>query len=250
MYDGQWHTDISALEHGFSSTTRAVVLVHPNNPTGSFFKLEEKEAVQALALGHSAALIVDEVFEPFPLEDDPLRAPSFAGNGDVPSFTLNGVSKLLGLPQMKLAWIVVSGPEKARREAIERLTMIGDIFLSVGTPVQLALPDLLHNLKSVTQEIRERVCDNHLAIRRRLQQGSGATLYHCEGGWNAIIRLPATRTDEEWSLELLQSHNVLVHPGVLFDFDRGSCLIVSLLPPSEIVCEGIERILRAVDIKG
>ncbi|MEK6757151.1 MAG: pyridoxal phosphate-dependent aminotransferase [Bacteroidota bacterium] len=244
-YDGEWHIDISALEQSFSGETRALVLVHPNNPTGSFVKVQEREAICKLAQRHHAALIVDEVFESFAFEVDGRRAPSFAGNSDVLTFTLNGLSKLLGLPQMKLAWIVISGPHDVRDEAIARLEMIGDIFLSVGAPVQHALALLLKDLLPVRQQIRDRVRSNYRMLKRECPPSSSLSVLRCEGGWNAILRLPNTRSDEEWALELLRTHNVLVHPGRLFDFEQKSCLVISLLPPSEIISEGFKRILGA-----
>ena len=246
-YDGEWQVDLSTLERSFSRDTRALVLVHPNNPTGSFVKVQEREAISTLARRRHAALIVDEVFGPFAFEGDVRRAPSFAGNGEVLTFALNGLSKLLGLPQMKLAWIVVSGPPEERDEAMRRLEMVGDLFLSIGAPVQHALPSLLTDLLPVTQQIRDRVRSNYQMLRSECAPSSSVSVLHCEGGWNAVLRLPQTRSDEEWALDLLQRHNVLVHPGNLFDFEQESCLVVSLLPPSEIVSEGFKKILTAAE---
>ncbi|MBM4161139.1 MAG: pyridoxal phosphate-dependent aminotransferase [Ignavibacteria bacterium] len=247
-YDGEWHLDLSAVQASFSTDVRAMVLVHPNNPTGSFIKVNEREVVSGLAQAHAAALIVDEVFGTFGFEAEGSRASSFAGNQTVLTFTLNGLSKLLGLPQMKLAWIVVSGPPDERREALQRLEMIGDLYLSVGTPVQEALPALLRDSEPVTQQIRRRVQENYVFLKRELRAESAVSLFHCEGGWNAVLRLPGTRSDEEWALELLGTQDVLVHPGHLFRFEQGSCIVLSLLPPAEVLREGFRRIVSKADL--
>lgn len=247
-YDGEWHIDLSAVEASLSADVRAMVLVHPNNPTGSFVKVKEREVLCRLARAHGAGLIVDEVFEPFGFGADGSQAPSFAGNQTALTFTLNGLSKLLGLPQMKLAWIVVSGPSAERREALQRLEIIGDLYLSVGTPVQEALPALLRDSPSMTQQIRNRVRENYVLAKKEIPANSTMSVLHCEGGWNAVLRLPSTRSDEDWALELLRNQNVLIHPGHLFHFEQRSCIVLSLLPPAEVFQEGFRRIVSKADL--
>jgi aspartate/methionine/tyrosine aminotransferase len=245
-YDGEWHVDWSSLETVLAAGAKALILVHPNNPTGSFIKVEEEERLVRLSKDHGIPLIVDEVFSAFFFGDDSRRCGSFAGTHDALTFTLNGISKLAGLPQLKLAWIVVSGPEKLRTEALRRLEIIADTFLSVGTPVQQSLGNLLESA-AMTTRIRERVADNFRELTRVFSASLPASLLGCEGGWSAILRLPATRSDEEWSLQILREQGVLVHPGQLFDCEIPSCIVVSLLPQSKVVEEGIRRILTTIN---
>jgi len=246
-YDGEWHLDLPSLEQALSRETRALVIVHPNNPTGSFLKIPERETVTRLAGRQNLVLIVDEVFNLFGFGADARRAPSFAGNEHALTFTLNGLSKLLGLPQMKLAWLVVSGPVAKRDEAIKRLEIIADTFLSVGTPVQHALPSLLRDASVVTEQIRSRVQNNYIQVAQ-IVAGSSLSAFHCEGGWSAMLQLPGTKADESWALELLKNQNVLVHPGHLFDFDQRSSIVLSLLPKVEIFREGLRKIAEATQM--
>ena len=245
-YDGDWHIDLQALETKLASDTKAVVLVHPNNPTGSFIKGSERREIETLARERGLALIVDEVFHSFAFESDDTRAASFADSAKSLTFTLNGLSKLRGLPQMKLAWIVVSGPEAERQEALRRLEMIADLHLSVATPIQHALPALLENCSSISRQILDRTTSNVRFLQSICNHSSPLSLFRCEGGWNGMLRLPNTRTDEEWAIELLRLANLLVHPGHLFDIELPSCMVVSLLPNTELFREGCSRILKAI----
>lgn len=245
QYDGEWHITASELETFCTEDTKALVVIHPNNPTGSFVKSSERDVLFAVARKHRMPLIVDEVFTPFAFESDVHRIQSFSGTTEALTFTLNGLSKLLGLPQMKLAWIVVSGPDRERGEALRRLEMIADLVLSVGTPIQQALPLLLQDALLMRDQILERVKANAALLRSRFEQTS-VTPLHCEGGWNFVLRLPHIRTDEAWALELLQAENVLVHPGYLFDFDLPSCMVVSLLSKLQTFEEGCLRIERFI----
>jgi alanine-synthesizing transaminase len=245
-YDGEWHIDFSSLDDTFSSNAEALILVHPNNPTGSFVKKEERDRLVSAAQERKIPLIVDEVFEAFPFDQDPRRSGSFAGTTPTLTFTLNGLSKLAGLPQMKLAWIVVSGPDDECAKALQRLEVIADTYLSVSTPAQLMLPGVLKD-RTVTDQILRRVKENYESLKRSVGAGISATLLQCEGGWSAIIRLPATHTDEEWGLELLQTGGVLAHPGHLFDFALKSCIVVSLLPEQKVFKEGVARILSSIE---
>ncbi len=245
-YDGEWHVDWSSLETVLATGTRALILVHPNNPTGSYIKADEGERIVGESRKRGIPLIVDEVFGAFFFREDTLRYGSFAGTHDTLTFTLNGISKLAGLPQLKLAWIVVSGPEAHCSEALRRLEIIADTFLSVGTPVQHSLGSILDNGSIMTNRISERVVHNFNELKRIFSASLPASLFACEGGWSAVLRLPATRTDEEWALEILREQGVLVYPGRLFDCDIPSCIVVSLLPKTQVVVEGIRKILATI----
>jgi aspartate/methionine/tyrosine aminotransferase len=244
-YDGEWHIDLSSVDDAFSSNAEALILVHPNNPTGSFIKQEERDRIVSGAQERKISLIVDEVFNAFPFAQDPRRVGSFAGTGSTLTFTLSGLSKHAGLPQMKLAWIVVSGPDEERSKALQRLEVIADTYLSVSTPVQLMLPLVLTDT-TVTEQILGRVKQNYELLMELVGVRTSATLLHCEGAWSAILRLPATKSDEEWAFELLQTAGVLTHPGHLFDFAMKSCIVVSLLPDQKVFKEGVGRILSSI----
>jgi len=246
-YDGEWHIDLSSLDDALSSNAEALILVHPNNPTGSFVKKEEQDRIVSKARTRKIPIIVDEVFSAFSFANDERRADSFAGTESTLTFTLNGLSKLLGLPQMKLAWIVVSGPDEECTKTMLRLEVIADTYLSVGTAVQQALPQLLNDPEAMTQKILTRTRSNFKSLKAACGTGSPASLLHCEGAWNAILRLPTKKSDEEWAFDLLQRSGVLTHPGHLFDIDTKSCAVVSLLPESDLFTEGIRRILAAVE---
>jgi len=246
-YDGEWHIDIPSVEDALSSNAEALILVHPNNPTGSFVKQEERDRIVSETRTRKIPLIVDEVFSAFSFANDERRAESFAGTASTLTFTLNGLSKLLGLPQMKLAWIVVSGPDDECAKAVQRLEVIADTYLSVGTAVQQALPRLLSDPEAMNEKILARTRNNYAFLRAACAAGSPATLFHCEGAWNALLRLPASKSDEEWAFELLQSAGVVTHPGHLFEIETKSCAVVSLLPEYRVFSEGIWRILGAID---
>lgn len=248
MYDGEWHIDFDRLETSITEKTRAIILIHPNNPTGSFIKHHERLQIEELARRHNIPLIVDEVFGSFGFEPDQRRASSFAGGETVLTFTLNGLSKLAGLPQMKLAWIIVGGAEAEREEALKRLEIIADTYLSVATPVQQALPMLLKDSSFLTQQILERVRGNYQWLANTLRLGSAISLLHCEGGWNTILQLPNTKTDEEWALQLLRERNILVHPGHLFDLQTSACIVISLLVKRTLLEAGVEAIRAVVEV--
>lgn len=248
MYDGEWHIDFERLEKNITEKTRAIILVHPNNPTGSFIKQDERSRIEEFARQHNLPLIVDEVFGSFGFEQDKRRASSFANCEAVVTFTLNGLSKLAGLPQMKLAWIAVRGPEAKQEEALKRLEVITDTYLSVSTPVQQALPSLLKDSPLLTRQILERVRGNYHWLKDTLHSGSAMSLFHCEGGWNAILQLPNTQTDEEWGLKFLRERNILVHPGHLFDMQNTVGIVISLLVKREILASGIQAMREIVEV--
>jgi len=241
-YDGAWHVDHAAVLRAITPRTRAIFMVSPNNPTGSFVTTPEIEAMARTGL----PLVSDEVFAPFIL-DGKARAPSVlsAGAGDL-VFALNGLSKLAALPQMKLGWIAVGGTNEVMvAEALGRLELVADAFLSVGTPVQHAAFELLGTRNVVVEAIRARLLANLTMLRATLT-ASAITVLDLEGGWYATLRLPRTETDEAWSLLVLEEEGVYVHPGHFFDFADEAYVVLSLLTPEEPFAEGTRRLLRCV----
>jgi alanine-synthesizing transaminase len=242
-YDGEWHLDVASLRSALGPRTRAVVVVSPHNPTGACLKRDERDAVEALCAGHGVALVSDEVFADYSFRDDPRRAASVAHDGPALAFALGGLSKSCGLPQLKLAWTAVTGPEPLRRDALARLEVVADTYLSVSTPVQVAAPELLSRREELSAPIRARVRANLEALRAAIAPGCPATLLEPEGGWSAVLRVPATRTEEERVTRLLEERDVLVHPGYFFDFPHEAFLVLSLLPPESDFAEGVARVL-------
>ncbi|MBN2085505.1 MAG: pyridoxal phosphate-dependent aminotransferase [Anaerolineales bacterium] len=237
-----WRWDLAALFGARTPGARVVVAVSPNNPTGSMLTAEDLRELSGFCAAHRLALIVDEVFLDYP---SPARAKSVvssAGNPDSLTFTLGGLSKACGLPQMKLAWIAVSGPERDTREALARLEFIADAFLSVGTPVQRAAPVLLDLGAQVREQIRQRVDANEENLKKILGGVPGVTLFPRDGGWYSVVELPAEMDDEGFAIRLLMEQSVIVQPGYMFDMEDAQAVIVSLLAPPEMFQEGIARI--------
>jgi len=246
VYQGGWAIDVEGLGAAVNGRTRAVVLVHPNNPTGSFVKREELDALVGLCRERGLALISDEVFSDYAFAPDHNRAGTLAGVTDCVAFSMSGLSKIAGLPQMKLGWIVVSGPTPLRTEAFEKLEWIADTYLSVSTPVQCAAGALLAAGGQVQMQIRER-CATHLSLARAALAGSAANILGVEGGWYITVQVPRVRSEEEWCLELLAREDVLVQPGFFYDFTSEAYLVVSLLTAPEIFREGMARLRRQLD---
>jgi len=242
-YDGEWHVDLAALARAAAAGARAVVVVNPNNPTGSYVKREEAARIREIAADAGAAVISDEVFADYPLRADGRRVDCLAGPGPALVFCLGGLSKSCGLPQLKVGWIAVSGPGPVRDEALARLEVVADTYLSVGTPAQRALPRLLARLPELQQPIAARVAGNLDRLRRRTAAPCPVTLLEPEGGWYATLQVPATATEEEHVTRLLEEDGVLVHPGYFFDFPREAYLVVSLLPPPDDFTAAIDRLL-------
>ena len=240
-YDGRWHVDVDSLRNAVSRRTRAIVTVSPNNPTGSYLKHDELAALSSLGL----PIVSDEVFASYPLREDPTRATTALEAQGALVFSLGGLSKLAGLPQMKLAWIVVGGDAPDVTDAMARLEVLADAYLSVGTPVQHALPHLLASRVPAESAIQSRTRANLELLRSRVS-GTAGTLLDVEGGWYATLRVPATRSEESWVLELLEEDGVHVHPGHFFDFEREAYLVVSLLTPPPSLEEGVRRIVARV----
>jgi aspartate/methionine/tyrosine aminotransferase len=243
VYEGGWAIDFEALAARISPRTRAIVIVNPNNPTGSFLKKIELSQLAALCRTHGVAIISDEVFSEYGFEDDPARVPSLIGVEDVLTFSLSGLSKVSGLPQMKLGWIVTSGPEAMRKQAFDRLELIADTYLSVGAPVQWAAASLLASREEIQSQILVRARANLALLRNKIGPGSPWQVLNVEGGWYAVIQAPRIHSEEEWVLTLLAEDNVLVQPGFFYDFEKEAFLVLSLLTPSEMFAEGIQRIL-------
>jgi alanine-synthesizing transaminase len=229
--------------------TRAVVLVNPNNPTGSYVKRAELAGLEKLCAERGMALISDEVFLDYRLGGSGLAsgdagpAGTLAGVEQCLAFSMSGLSKIAGLPQMKLGWIVVSGPANLRTGAMEKLEWIADTYLSVSTPVQCAAARLLKAGEAVQRQIRER-CAQNLAFAREALAGSAANILAVEGGWYITLQAPRIRSEEEWTLELLEREDVLVQPGFFYDFESEAFLVVSLLTGSGVFREGIGRLRR------
>jgi len=238
----RWCLDRDSLEVNVGRSTQAVVVVNPNNPTGSCLSPLETDAVYDICRRCGAAVICDEVFLDYPL--DPSAAlVSLAGRADHLTFVLGGLSKALGLPQMKLSWIVVSGPEDQKREALARLEMIADLYLSVNTPVQNALTQWLAQRTAIQERIlrRIRVNWNHLG---RVLEGTDIQRLQAQAGWGAILRLPTGCDEEDFCLNLLNKEHVLAHPGYFFDCEDGSFIVVSLLPEEQDFLRGLKKIVR------
>lgn len=241
--DGEWHVDVAAVRDALGPRTRAVVVVSPHNPTGHCLKRDERVALEDLCAERGVALVSDEVFADYALRDDPRRAGSVARDGPALAFAMGGLSKSCGLPQLKLAWTAVTGPEPVRRDALARLEVVADTYLSVSTPVQVAAPALLARREELSDPIRGRVRANLDALRAAIGPASPATLLEPEGGWSAVLRVPATLAEEERVTRLLEERDVLVHPGYFFDFPREAFLVLSLLTPESDFAEGVARVL-------
>ena len=244
-YHGRWEMDVASMDSAPAST-RALILVSPNNPTGSYITARELASVLAVCRDRGWALIVDEVFADYPLEiEHPLT--DVASRADVLTFSLGGASKMLGLPQVKLGWIIAGGPDDQRREALHALEHIADTFLSVSTPVQVAAPSLLREGASVRAAIHERVRDNLDCARAIAQRYPSCQVLRTEGGWCATVRVPATRPEDILVLDLLTAERVLVHPGYFFDFPHEAFIVVSLLVEPAVFADAFARCLRSLN---
>ncbi|MFZ0738759.1 MAG: pyridoxal phosphate-dependent aminotransferase, partial [Candidatus Acidiferrales bacterium] len=268
VYDHGWQIDFHALDGAIASRTRGVIVVHPNNPTGNFVKPAEIARLNEICAAHQIAVIADEVFLDFALDGN-LRH-SFANNGDAASvakesvaasvatdgaassvavnrgpltFTTSGISKISGLPQMKAAWLTASGPSSIKTQALARLEVIADTFLSMNAPVQWAIPELLKQRHGFQRQVLARVRKNLVELDCQLAAQKLCSRLLVEGGWYAVLRVPATRSDEDLSLELLTKKSVYVHPGHFFDFPADGHLVVSLIAPEREFSEGIARLL-------
>jgi len=240
-YQKDWKIDFEDIRHSFKpKKTKGIVVVNPNNPTGSYIKKDELTKLNQFAEGNQLCLISDEVFSDFQWEKKIEGIASLAGNQKSLTFTLSGISKVLGLPQMKLSWIVVSGPKEIVKQSLERLEIISDTYLSVNTPVQNSLHHWIRLKDKMQKQILKRVLSN----RAFLQKYGQFELLNAEGGWYAVVKLPKGKTEEEWVLEFLEKDHVLVHPGYFYDFPGESYAIVSLLSETSVFEEAVAKISK------
>jgi len=275
IYDHGWQMDFPSLEKAVTERTRGVVVVHPNNPTGSFVQDGEVGMLNSFCREHGLAVIADEVFLdyalPGPVEESStspksksntrsLHAPvdrhspihrlgrddkaSFVGNQDVLTFTLSGLSKILALPQMKVAWVVTSGPSEQAASAMGRLEVIADTYLSMNAPIQWATPVLLEQRTNIQRQLMERVKGNLAELDRQLAGQRACQRLSVDGGWYAVLRVPVTRSDEELAIELVREKSVLVHPGHFYDFPSDGYLVLSLIAAEAEFAEGVRRMLE------
>jgi len=277
IYDHGWQMDFPSLQKAVTERTRGVVVVHPNNPTGSYVHAGEAEMLNSFCREHSLALIVDEVFLDYRLDPDVAtskdhvekrtgrveknnghvgpaafgrlaeRRASFAGNQEVLTFTLSGLSKISALPQMKVAWVVTGGPHELRTAALARLEVIADTYLSMNAPIQWAVPVLLDQRKSVQSQLLQRVNVNLVEMDRQLAGQKACQRLCVEGGWYAILRVPVTRSDEDLAIELAREKGVLVHPGHFYDFPRDGYLVLSLITPLADFAKGFAEVLGKIN---
>ena len=246
LYDHGWQIDFPSLYKAVNHRTRAVVVVHPNNPTGSFVADEERGALNQFCREYNLALVADEVFLDY-AHDGAARA-TFADNREALTFTLSGLSKISGLPQMKLAWIVTSGADEKVSAALARLEVIADTYLSMNAPVQLAAPVLLGQRHSVQPLLLDRVRANLSELDRGLAKQKSCRRLDVEGGWYALLRVPVTQSDEDLAIEILRKHSVLVHPGHFYDFPNDGYLILSLITPHQDFRKGIAKVLELLNL--
>jgi len=241
LYDHGWQIDFHALQQSITARTRGVIVVNPNNPTGHFCKPGEMQKLNEICSPRQLAIIADEVFLDFHLAAT--RPRSFAANTGCLTFTMSGLSKISGLPQMKAAWLIATGPEESKSEALARLEVIADTFLSMNAPVQRAMPVFLELRHGFQRQVLARVRKNLAELDKQLSAQSSCARLDMEGGWYAVVRVPATRSDEDVAIELLNAQGVYVHPGHFYDFPADGYLIVSLITPERDFNEGIKRLL-------
>jgi alanine-synthesizing transaminase len=247
IYDYGWQIDFHALQRAITPRTRGIIVVNPNNPTGHFCKADDMDRLNQLCLERELALIADEVFLDFSIGEDLL--PSFASNNKALTFTMSGLSKISGLPQMKVAWLIATGHQALKQQAVARLEMIADTYLSMNTPMQLALPVLLELRHKFQQQCMERTRNNLAQLDKLLSTQKLCTRLNLKGGWYAILRVPVTGSDEELALELLNTCGVYVHPGHFYDFPADGYLVVSLITPELPFAAGMEALVALIDGK-
>lgn len=241
VYDYGWQIDFHALENAITPRTRGVIVVHPNNPTGHFCKPGEMRKLNEICAKREIALIADEVFLDFALKET--QPATFAANAGALTFTMSGLSKICGLPQMKAAWLIVSGPDPRKPEALARLEVIADTYLSMNAPIQWAMPVLLKQREAFQSQVLARVRENLSELDKQLAVQKSCSRLEVEGGWNAVIRVPVKAADEDLAIELLDSKGVYVHPGHFYDFLSEGYLVVSLITPENEFSAGLKQVL-------
>jgi alanine-synthesizing transaminase len=245
-YHGVWTIDRESLDGAWTANTRAVLTVTPNNPTGAALNAADAAELVGRCAQRDAALIVDEVFCDYPLQAALDESQALA-SPECLTFRLGGLSKTVGLPQVKLGWIAVQGPHAQAAEALDRLELICDTYLSVSTPVQTAAPGLLRNGVVVRDNILARIRDNYAHLRTSFPASGSAAVLPADGGWSAVVRVPAIRSEESLVLDLLERDRVVVHPGYFFDFAHEAFLVLSLLPGPDVFARGVRAIAGRID---
>jgi alanine-synthesizing transaminase len=244
-YHGTWSIDFASVERSIGQGTRALLVVSPNNPTGSFVSRDELERLAAICVPRGVALIADEVFADYELEaGDRATLACPLARRDMLVFGLGGASKSIGLPQVKLGWIAVAGPAGVVSEALERLELVCDTYLSVSTPVQLAAAELLERGAAVRRQIAARIATNYHRLKEQAASAPASRVLPASGGWYAVVQVPTLRSEEDLVVDLVTRDGVLTHPGYFFDFPRESYLIVSLLTPEAPFATGVGRMLE------
>jgi len=245
LYDHGWQIDFPSLYKAVNHRTRAVVVVHPNNPTGSYVSALQQSELNSFCRECGLSLIVDEVFLDYAHDGVPRQ--TFASNRDVLTFTLSGLSKISGLPQMKLAWIVTSGPDEQVSAALGRLEVVADTYLSLNAPIQLAAPLLLEQRRNIQPLLLDRVRANLEELDRGLVKQKSCQRLQVEGGWYAVLRVPVTQSDEDLVIDILRKVSVLVHPGHFYDFSSDGYLVLSLITPPERFRQGVGGLLQVLN---
>jgi alanine-synthesizing transaminase len=245
LYDGSWFVDFDDLRSRISSRTRAIIVVDPGNPAGAYLKPSETASLLALASEHNLPVISDEVFLDYPISAGSTPQSSLCAYDGTLTFSLNGLSKLAGMPQMKLGWIVLNGPPDDRAAARQRLELLLDTYLSVSTPVQLAAPRLFQIGSGIQQQLHHHTRTN-LAAAQRILNGSAANPLHTEGGWSVILQLPGLLAEEAWALLLLQEASVVTQPGYFFDMYAEPYIVLSLITPPDVFAQGLSAIRSLV----
>ena len=249
VYDHGWQFDFPALRHAITARTRAILVVHPNNPTGNFISCDEAEHLDSICRQFDLALVVDEVFLDYELRDagdHKKRHGSFAASAQVLTFVLSGLSKIAALPQMKVGWIAANGPEALVWDAMASLEIIADTYLSLSAPAQHALPALLAQRRAIQPQIMARIEANLRQLDDQLAQQKSISRLKIEGGWYAVLRVPAVQSDEELAIRLIEERSVVVHPGHFYEFAGDGYLVISLITPSAEFGEGMGRLIEAV----
>jgi len=245
IYDHGWQVDFDSLYKAATPQTRAVIIVHPNNPTGSYASNSEIAALNDFCRDYNTALIVDEVFLDYPHDGE--SRPSFASNTQTLTFTLSGISKISALPQMKLAWVITTGPDQIVADASARLEIIADTFLSMNAPVQLAAPVFLDLRKKIQPILLDRLRANLADLDGQLAHYPACRRLLVDGGWYAILRVPVVGTDEDLAIRLVRHTQVSVHPGHFYDFPAEGHLVLSLITEPSMFHEGVSRLLKYVN---
>ncbi len=239
-----WEIDFKSISNRLTKNTKAIILVNPNNPTGNFVRLKEINILSKICRKNNIAFICDEVFIDYGLDAEQKEIFSLAGINSNLTFTLSGISKICGLPQMKLSWIVVSGPGEICKEAKEKLEIITDTYLSVGTPVQLAIGDLFSEKARIQRQIKDRITKNYDTLKSVTVNSILMDLFKNEGGWYSVVKVNKNIDEEIMAYDLLNLKDVYIHPGYFFDFTCEGYIVLSLLTPAEIFEDGIKRILE------